>query len=81
MRSAVVTILDGYAQNRNSRHAQRMQRYLVAFADDHRVYGEQEGVLHLFVNDHAPLLVLNNSIAYGAGGRSVVFIGHAPHFL
>jgi hypothetical protein len=55
-------------------HAQRMQRYLVPFGDDDRVYGEQEGVLHVFVNDDAPWLVLHYAAAYGAAGCSTVFI-------
>jgi hypothetical protein len=58
-----------------------MQRYLVAFGDDYGVYGEQEGVLHVFVNDDAPMLVLNHAITYRAARRSIVFVGHAPHFL
>lgn len=55
-------------------HAQRVERYPVPFRDDYGVYGEQEGILHIFVNDDAPMLMLNHAIAYGAAGRSIVFI-------
>ena len=62
-------------------HAQRMERYLVPFGDDDGVYGEQERILHVLVDNDAPRLVLHHAITDRAAGRSVVFVGDAPNFL
>ena len=62
-------------------HAEGMERDLVPFSDDHGVYGEQEGVLHVFIDNDAPRLVLHHATADGAAGRSVVLVGDVPNFL
>jgi len=51
-----------------------MQLYLVTFGDYYGVYGEQEGILHVLVDDDAPTFVMNYAITYRAAGRSIVLV-------